>query len=241
MRDALIVFARRPEAGRVKTRLSPPLSPEQAAGLYAAMLDDVLEVSAEAARIHDLEMWLAVTPAGAVAEMSRRCPAGFQVFPQQGRDLSERMSRALEAAVARGAPRILLRGSDSPSLEATRIGEALRGLVDHDVVASPDRDGGYALIGLRGAAPGIFDHPMGTERVLRDTLDAARRLGLSSDLLAGGFDIDRIEDLRWLAAARSAGRATGCPRTLDFLDANALWELAGLDSPGLRASGRPAR
>ena len=240
MRDALIVFARRPEAGRVKTRLSPPLSAEQAAALYAAMLDDVLEVSAEAARIHDLEMWLAVTPADAVVEMSCRAPEGLRVLPQQGRDLSERMSRALEAAVARGAPRILLRGSDSPTLDATCIGEALQALVDHDLVACPDRDGGYALIGLRGAAPGIFAHPMGTERVLRDSLDAARGLGLRSHLLAGGFDIDRIEDLRWLAEARSAGRATGCPRTLDFLDANALWELAGLASPGVRASGRQA-
>ncbi|MGE4650540.1 MAG: TIGR04282 family arsenosugar biosynthesis glycosyltransferase [Myxococcota bacterium] len=241
MRGALIVFARRPEPGRVKTRLSPPLSPEQAAELYGAMLDDVLEVSAEAARIHELELWLVVTPAGAVAELSRRCPAGFQVFPQQGRDLSERMSRALAMAVARGVPRILLRGSDSPGLEATCIGEALQALGEHDVVACPDRDGGYALIGLRGEVPGIFAHPMGTERVLRDTLEAAGRLGLRSHLLPGGFDIDRIEDLRWLAAARSAGRATGCPRTLRYLDANSLWKLAGDASPEAPPGGDRAR
>ena len=241
MRDALIVFARLPRAGQVKTRLCPPLSPDQAAALYAAMLDDVLEVSADAAHRYGLEARLLVTPETAVSELRARCPAGFQVLPQRGRDLSERMSGALEAAAAGGAECVLLRGSDSPALPPARIGEALAALVDHELVVCPDRDGGYALIGLRGSAPDLFSHPMSTSHVLRDTLEQARRVGLRSCLLEEGFDIDRVEDVRWLAEARAAGCATGCPRTLRYLDAHALWELAAPPSSEALAKGRSAR
>ena len=226
MGDALIVFAKLPRAGQVKTRLCPPLSPHQAADFYAAMLDDVLEASADAARRYGLEARLEVTPESGVAELRARCPADFRVFPQRGRDLSERMTRALTAAAADGAERILLRGSDSPALPAHRIREALSALVDHDLVVCPDRDGGYALIGVRGSVPDLFSHPMSTPHVLRDTLERARRAGLHCHLLEQGFDIDRVEDLRWLAEARDAGHAGGCPRTLRYLDAHALWELA---------------
>lgn len=241
MRDALIVFAKQPRAGQVKTRLCPPLSPGQAAAFYAAMLDDVLEVSAEAAHRYDLEAVLEVTPESAVPEMRRRCPEGFRVLPQRGRDLSERMSRGLTAASARGAQRVLLRGSDSPALSAARIGEALLALSAHELVLCPDRDGGYALIGLRGVAPDLFSHPMSTAHVLRDTLERARRAGLRSCLLEEGFDVDRIADLRWLAEARTAGRLSGCPRTLRYLDEHALWELARDPSPEALARWRAAR
>lgn len=241
MRDALIVFARLPRPGQVKTRLCPPLSSEQAAALYAAMLDDVLEVTAEAARRYDLDAVLEVTPERGVSELRERCPAGFRVLPQRGRDLSERMRRALAAATARGAQRVLLRGSDSPALPAERIGEALEALVDHELVVSPDRDGGYALIGLRGSAPDLFSHPMSTPHVLRDTLEQARRAGLRSHLLKAGFDIDRVADLRWLDEARAAGRASACPRTLRYLDEHALWQLAHRPSSGVLAEGRSAR
>jgi len=237
----LIVFARLPEPGRVKTRLCPPLSPQQAAAFYAAMLDDVLEVTAEAARRHDLEALLAVTPSHGVEEMRGRCPVGFRVVPQRGHDLSERMTRALVEAKARGAQRVLLRGSDSPALEAARIGDALEALVDHDLVICPDRDGGYALVGLRAAAPDLFAHPMSTAQVLRDTLQQADRAGLRSVILESGFDIDRIDDLRWLAEAREEGRAACCPRSLQYLDAHAIWKLAGLASPGALAGEGAAR
>ena len=223
MRDALIVFARRPEAGRVKTRLSPPLSAEQAAALYAAMLDDVLEVSAEAARIHDLEMWLAVTPADAVVEMSCRAPEGLRVLPQQGRDLPERMSRALEAAVTRGAPRILLRGSDSPVLDGEKFGEALRILDEAALVVCPDLDGGYNMVGLRRPALGLFDHPMSTGSVADDTVANARRLGWRCHELAPGFDLDTVEDLSRLRALPRELATACCPRTVGLLDEQGWW------------------
>jgi glycosyltransferase A (GT-A) superfamily protein (DUF2064 family) len=194
-RGILIVFARRPEPGRVKTRLTPPLRPEQAAALYAAMLDDVLEASAGFAARFALDAALAVTPPEACDELARRCPAAFRIVAQRGPDLGARMEAAVEDAAAAGASPILLRGSDSPALDAEPIGAALSAL---------------------------FAHPMGTGSALSDTVTRAGSLGLRVELLEPGFDIDTVDDLRLLAAVRRRVAAL-CPRTLAYLDAQQLW------------------
>ena len=221
-RGVLIVFARRPEPGRVKTRLTPPLAPEQAAALYAAMLDDALEASAAFARRFALDAVLAVTPPEACAELARRCPPAFRVVAQRGPDLGARMEAAVADAAAEGAAPILLRGSDSPALDADQVGAALAALGEHDVALCPDRDGGYGLVALRHPAAGLFTHPMGTQSALADTVARARELGLRVGLLEPGFDIDTVEDLRLLAAVRRRVAAL-CPRTLAYLDAQRLW------------------
>ena len=229
-RGILVVFAKQPRAGRVKTRMCPPLSPEQAAELYTALLQDVLETSLAAAHSHDLDAVLAVDPPNAAQDRARMCPPGFRIVAQRGADLSERMAWSVAEAAAAGADRILLRGSDSPTLDEARIGRALASLDDHDLVICPDRDGGYNLIGLRGVSPGLFDHPMSTARVLDDTLANAERAGLRTHVLPASFDLDSVEDLRWLAEAVAAGAASGCPRTLEFADTHDLWRLAGTET-----------
>jgi glycosyltransferase A (GT-A) superfamily protein (DUF2064 family) len=137
------------------------------------------------------------------------------------------MQWAVEEAAAGGSAPVLLRGSDSPTLDTALIAEAVGALDQADLVICPDRDGGYNLVGLRRPAPGLFAHPMSTSSVLRDTLACAESLGLRAHLLDPGFDLDRIEDLRWLAAARSGARALPCPRTLAYLDARGLWRFVG--------------
>lgn len=224
-RGVLIVFGKRPIPGRVKTRMCPPLAPEHAAELYTAMLQDVLEASGVAARSFDLDPVLAIDPPGAAADLAHLCPQGFRVVAQRGADLSERMAWAVAEAAAGGASRILLRGSDSPTLDSEGIGQALAGLADHDLVVCPDRDGGYNLIGLRGATPGLFDHAMSTARVLDDTLANAERRGLRTCVLPPGFDLDTVEDLRWLAEAVAAEAAGSCPRTVEYADMHDLWRL----------------
>jgi len=226
----LTVFAKRPRPGRVKTRMCPPLSPEQAAELYTAMLQDVLEVSLAAARRYGLDPVLAVEPPSAAPDLARMCPPGFRIVAQRGADLSERMAWGVAESAAAGAERILLRGSDSPALDEERIGTALASLDDHDLAICPDRDGGYNLIGLRGVSPGLFDHPMSTARVLDDTLANAERSGLRTQVLPVGFDLDTVEDLRWLAEAVAAGAAASCPRTLEYADTHDLWRLAGTEA-----------
>ena len=225
--DALVVFAKEPVPGRVKTRLVPPFSPQQAAEFYAAMLDDVLDSSASLARELGIGAWLAVDPPGALRALARRAPTGFRVVPQRGANLGERMGWAVREAFASGARRVLIRGSDSPAVDGEKIRSALTALSESDLVVSPDLDGGYNLVGLRVPAPGLFDHPMSTRTVLEDTLANARAAGLRCDLQEPAFDIDTAEDLVHLARARRGPNRTEitklCSRTLAYLDERALW------------------
>ena len=219
----VIVFAKAPRPGQVKTRMAPPLTNEQAAELYAHLLDDVLELTVHAARSTGLEPVLAVHPPEACDELERRAPAGYRVVPQRGDDLAARMSAAVEDVVAAGAQRILLRGSDSPVLSEATLSAALSALESVDLVFCPDFDGGYSLVGLCGATPGLFAHPMSTASVLTDTLANATKLGLSYHVLAPSFDLDTIEDLKWLARARRQNSTGTCVKTLDFIDREDLW------------------
>lgn len=229
----LAVFAKAPLPGSVKTRLSPPLSPGEAAELYGCLLADVLDESAHAARELGLAAVLAVDPPGAVADLAATAPRGFRTIAQCGADLGERMAQLARQAAAAGARFVLLRGSDSPALGRAELRAAVLALARDDLVVRPDRDGGYQLVGLGALAlavglgrRGLFDHPMSTPSVCRDTLNQAARLGLSAAVLEGGFDVDRFEDLRWLAAARHENASIPCPRTLAFLDQRRLWPAA---------------
>jgi hypothetical protein len=202
------------------------LSHAEAAELYANMLADVLEATARMARPLAIAPVLAVHPPELCAALAREAPTPFRVVPQRGTDLSQRMAWAVREAAAGGAPRVLLRGSDSPTLDAVALASALDALDAHDLVLRPDRDGGYHLVGLRRPLGEIFDHPMSTARVLEDTLARARALGLAVEVQEPGFDLDTLDDLRWLA--RERGRAAGlCERTLAFLDRRGLWRHLG--------------
>ena len=223
---ALVVLAKEPRAGSVKTRLCPPLSPEQAAALQDCMLEDVLAASAGFARALDLEAWLAVHPPSACAALARRAPTPFSVVRQRGQDLAARMGQALREAAAAGHRKVLLRGSDCPLLDEVRLADALAALDAADLAVSPDADGGYNLLALRRPLPQVFDHPMSTGSVLEDTLARARELGLETRVLEGGFDIDTAADLARLHAARDAQGERLCPRTLAYLDREGLWGLA---------------
>jgi hypothetical protein len=226
MRGVLIVFAKAPRPGAVKTRLTPALSYEEAAELYAAMLGDVLETSSRAARANDLETVCAVHPAAACSEVARLAPPGVRCVAQRGGDLAARMAHAASEAAAGAADPILIRGSDSPALGAPVVAAAVAALARADVVFCPDRDGGYQLVALRRPAAGLFDAPTSTPYVLADSLERARARGLRTALLEPGFDIDVVEDLALLEAARAATSSLPCPRTLALLDERGLWSRA---------------
>lgn len=229
MRGWLVVFAKAPQPGRVKTRLSPPLSSSEAAELYRCLLLDAFEESAAAAAELGLEAVVAVDPPSAAAELAALSPAGFRAIAQPTGELGARMNHFVRQAAAAGAPFALLRGSDSPCLDRAQLRDAVVSLTCVDLVVCPDRDGGFNLIGLgpralaTGPAGGLFDHPMSTPTVLEETLARADLVRLSSEQLAVGFDVDRYEDLRWLAAARGERRSIPCRRTLAFLDERQLW------------------
>lgn len=224
MSGALVVFAKEPKLGTVKTRLSPPLSLEEATEFYGCMLDDVLEHSATLATAAGLSPFLYVAPAESVPGFERRAPARFEVRAQRGDDLGARMESAAAELAAAGFSPIVLRGSDSPALDEPALTQALHALATGaDVAASPDPDGGYGLIALRAAVPGLFSHPMSTASVLADTFARASARSLRCVEIEPGFDIDTSGDLDRLARAREERASLPCPRTLAYLDAHDLW------------------
>jgi rSAM/selenodomain-associated transferase 1 len=219
----VLVFAKEPRAGFVKTRMTPPLAPALAAELYGHLLDDVLAATGEAAAALGLEAVLAVHPPEAVGALAMRAPAAFRVIAQRGPDLGARMSFAVSEAAAGGFDPILIRGSDSPAVTTAALREAVENLTRADLVVSPDRDGGYNLVGLHRPVSGLFSHTMSVSSSLDQMLARAARRGLRTLCLAPGFDLDTVGDLAWLAAARARGDTLPCPRTLEFLDQSDLW------------------
>ena len=217
-RGWLIVFAKAPRPGLVKTRMSPPLSPEQAATLYGAMLDDVLEASARFAAEFDLEPVLAFHPPDAVSELVGRVPPSFRLQVQKGLGLAERMANAFAEAEAAGAKLALLRGSDSPALSAAHVEAATLQLdAGEDVVFTPDAGGGYAMVGQRSADTRIFEVAMSTRDMLERTVELGHRLGLRIGRTEPTFDLDEVTDLSILDGLSREESSDLCPRTVESI------------------------
>jgi rSAM/selenodomain-associated transferase 1 len=196
MTALLIIFAKEPRPGQVKTRLSPPLSPEEAAQLYHSFLLDILE---EMARVPEVRLAVAFSPLGAQVWFRGLAPPGADLFPQEGADLGERMARAFAQGFAAGFGPVLLRGSDVPDLPAAVVSEAREVLAAGraQVVLGPATDGGYHLVGLAEPQPRLFQGPAwSSSTVLTDTVSLARQLGLRVHLLPPWPDIDTYENLQ---------------------------------------------
>jgi rSAM/selenodomain-associated transferase 1 len=190
---ALLVIAKEPVAGRVKTRLSPPCTPEQAARLARAALEDTLAACDGAARrVLVLDgrpgPWL---------------PPGWEVLPQRGAGLVERLGAAFADA---GGPALVV-GMDTPQLSPALVARGLGALADHDAVFAPASDGGYWAIGLREYDPRVFAGvPM--SRVYTGAIQRARlaALGLRTHDLPELRDVDDIASARAVAAAAPGTR-----------------------------------
>jgi len=194
----LVMMARRPEVGRVKTRLCPPLTPEQAVMLYTAFLHDLVELLRRIPAVHPL---IAYTPDTAGDYFAALAP-DIARRPQRGIDLSARLATITTDLFDEGAPAIVIIGSDSPTLPGAYIEEAFAALTNgDDLVLGPADDGGYYLVGLRRPIPTLFTNVvMSTPTVLHDTLAIAEQLGLRTTLLAPWYDVDTFADLERLYA-----------------------------------------
>jgi rSAM/selenodomain-associated transferase 1 len=207
----LALFAKAPIPGQVKTRLVPPLVHEEAAALYEAMLLDILDQHAD--EPVELALWHA--PPEATDWFRRHAPPRYAIRAQVGVDLAARMAHLFEVHAAEGFDRIVLRGTDSPTLPADRVSQAFARLERCDLVLCPDRDGGYNLIGLRRPCRSLFELELSTESVLGETLARARREELRTELLAPCYDVDTAADLERLAADVDVERT---PRTRRWLE-----------------------
>ena len=209
MTALLIIFAKEPRPGQVKTRLSPPLSPEEAAQLYHSFLQDILE---EMALVPEVRLAVAFSPLDAQVFFRGLAPSGTDLFPQEGADLGERMARALAWGFAAGFGPVLLRGGDVPDLPAVVVSEATEVLAAgrDQVVLGPCPDGGYYLVGLSQPQPLLFQGPAWSSRtVLADTLRLARELGLRVHLLPPWPDIDTYDNLRMFVHRSRPGPQPG--------------------------------
>jgi len=187
----VLVFARTPVPGQVKTRLIPAIGAERAANLHRAMLWRTV-ATATAAAIGPVALWCSpVAEHPLIDELQREF--GLDVGVQQGVDLGERMHRALQTCPA-GA---VLVGSDCPFLEEQDLQMAAGILRDGDDAAiGPAEDGGYYLIGVRDSDMSVFSGiPWGTDGVLAATRQNFRDLGWRWREIATRRDVDRPEDL----------------------------------------------
>ena len=212
MSTCLTVFAKNPIPNRVKTRLTPMLSPEQAAALYTAFLTDWCETLRE---LPDVTLVIAYTPLDAQPDLQTLIGEYAVYIPQMGTDLGARLVSATQWAAEYGYEKILIVGSDSPTLPLAYISQAIAGLETCDVVIGPSVDGGYYLIGFSAAnltrvVPHIFeDIAWSTPQVFQQTIARIGSIEASLGLLPPWYDIDTPEDLAFLQAHLSAMRLAG--------------------------------
>jgi rSAM/selenodomain-associated transferase 1 len=199
------LVAKAPVAGRVKTRLCPPLSPAQAAELAAAMLADV----AATVRTSGLAAWC--VHAGPPEPVRAVVGAGLPLVPQRGDDLGARLAACQRDLVDAGFDPVVLLGGDVPTVEPALLAEAVARAETADVVLGPARDGGYTMLVTHRPTPELFTGvDLGTERVREQTLARAAEAGLTAATVAVRHDLDTLADLH---AAREAGELAAAPRT----------------------------
>lgn len=207
----LYIAAKAPRPGTVKTRLGRAIGHEAAAALYRAFLRDL---AARFAAAPFTVGWF-VTPPGAwreIAPLVAPPATGARVLAQGAGDWTARQRTFFQGAAARGEGRVVLIASDSPQVTVRVVAAAFRQLDRHDLVLGPVYDGGYYLLGMRGWHDVLRGIPMSTRTVLGDIAGRARRAGLSVGWVAPTFDIDEVDDLRYLRAVPAARRDLAATR-----------------------------
>jgi len=194
-RRRLILFARFPVAGKVKTRLIPALGAEGAAALHRRLVLRTLRTAHALCQSQNVE--LEIRFAGDNAnEMQHWLGDGWLCRPQCEGDLGQRMAGAFADSSREGSPATVIIGSDCPSLTPEVLSSAFDSLKTNPVVFGPATDGGYYLVGLTRFVPEIFQGvAWGTETVLAQSLEKLVRLGIKPALLQPLDDLDRPEDV----------------------------------------------
>lgn len=214
MSKALIVFAKRPSPGRVKTRLTPPLSPEDAAGLYQCMLLDILAKTSQMAGVDRL---LFYEQGEGASDFFAETVGTGESYPQEGEGLGERLAAAFERTFGLGYDAAAVIGTDSPHLPAAFIEQTFDLLDDPgvDAVFGPAEDGGYYLLAMKRLHRELFEGiPWSTDEVLKESLARAAAAGIATALLPLWHDVDTAADL---LRPELVDPANGAPLTREFI------------------------
>lgn len=193
LENALIIFLKYPEPGKVKTRLAQEVGAEKAAGLYRLFAEAVLRQTVD----KNYKRFVFYFPPENRDKIINWIGSGPEFYPQTGNNLGERLVDAFNRIFQRGAKRVVVIGTDSPQIDSGIILRAFGELGKNQCVIGPSHDGGYYLLGLSSFQKDIFqDIDWSTDKVLKQTTDRLDRPGISFSLLDKLFDIDTISDLQ---------------------------------------------
>lgn len=193
---ALVIMAKAPKPGVVKTRLAQRLPLAAVVELYRCLLDDTMAL---ARSLGDVDVAI-MCPASDVEDLSRAVGDSIPIVPQSGDGLAAGLTSVFAHFAADGRRRIVAFNSDSPHLPASILKSAFRALAQSDVVVGPTHDGGYYLVGATASHPGLFaGDGLGTTNAYEALLGRVQALGLSVSLTDPFYDIDVADDLSRLA------------------------------------------
>jgi len=211
MKACLVVIAKQPESGKVKTRIAAAIGDDRATDLYRCALQDTLHLARSIEHVQHVLSYAPPTDDG--RRYFAHVAADFTLLPQQGTNLGERLNGTFSRLLANYSPVVAI-GSDSPDLPAQVIDCAFSVLdAGADVCLGPADDGGYYLIGMRAMQPTLFnDIDWSTEVVTVQTRQRAVDANLRLTELTSWHDLDTVSDLQSL-------RAPGAPLTRAFVAA----------------------
>lgn len=225
---AIGIFCKTPIAGLAKTRLAPPLHPEECAALSACFIRDLASTIGEVARQTGATGYAAYTPAGSESALRTHLPADFRLHLQCDGDFGTRLMTAMRELLKAHAGAILV-NADSPTLPAAILHAAIDATRRGGVVLSPALDGGYTLIGLSRLHERLFANiPWSTSGVHQATVERAAEIGLPVINVPGWYDIDDAESLALLQSelageplpfAQAGLRGAPAPATRAYLAA----------------------
>jgi uncharacterized protein len=224
----LVIMAKAPRLGEVKTRLTPSLSPTAVTDFYCCLLDDTLGL---ARSLGDVEVAI-MCPDTDVKELAQLVGSETSVVAQKGEGLAAGLTSVFAHFAEGHQRRTIAFNSDSPHLPRSVLEDAFESLAAHDVVVGPTHDGGYYLVGAKASHPALFaGDGMGTSSALERLISRARALELSVGFADRFYDIDVADDLNRLAGELRLAPARA-PRTAAWLKE---WERTAEQS---RASSR---
>jgi uncharacterized protein len=214
LQRTLVIMAKAPRPGRVKTRLNSSLPQPAVIAFYRCLLDDTLTL---AQSVGDVELVI-MCPEPDVDEIAGLMGDGVRVVAQEGDGLAAGLTSVFAKFTASGRQRVVAFNSDSPHLPASILESAFEALMVSDVVVGPTHDGGYYLVGAKASHPTLFESDgMGTGKAFDDLLARAHTLQLSVGFTAPFYDIDVAADLVRLAAELKLAPARA-PRTANWLE-----------------------
>jgi rSAM/selenodomain-associated transferase 1 len=217
----LVIMAKAPRPGAVKTRLTPDLSPEAVTDFYCCLLYDTLALARSLA---DVEVAI-MCPDSDVGELARLAGSEAIVVAQKGEGLAAGLTSVFAYFVGDHPRCTIAFNSDSPHLPASVLEAAFEAVAAHDLVVGPTHDGGYYLVGAKSSHPTLFvGDGMGTSSALERLLSRARTLELSVGFAEPFYDVDVAGDLTRLAEELRLAPARA-PRTAEWLKE---WERASV-------------